>query len=59
MQFIEDFRTLSGGIDEPTKLISVRVPGNVLRLFKSKAALQRRRYQSEIVRLMRDWAGAR
>lgn len=59
MQFIEDFRTLGQDIDEPTQMISIRIPANVLRAFKTKAKLGRHRYQSEIVRLMREWTKAR
>lgn len=59
LQFIEDFRKLSQNLDEERILISLRVPTNVLCLFRSKAELEGKKYQSVIVQLMRRWAGER
>jgi hypothetical protein len=55
LRFLEDARTLYHGPDEPTQAISLRVPKNVLRAFKTKAGLEDRKYQSVIVALMRKW----
>lgn len=55
MQFMEDARMLGSGTDEPTQAISLRVPKNVLRAFKTKALSEDRKYQSVIVGLMRKW----
>jgi predicted DNA binding CopG/RHH family protein len=55
LRFLEDVRTLYRGTDEPTQAISLRVPKNVLRSFKTKAGLEGRKYQSVIVALMRKW----
>ncbi|PWU21427.1 MAG: hypothetical protein C5B49_02655 [Bdellovibrio sp.] len=53
VRFLDDLRTLSGQIDEPTIAISLRVPANVLRAVKSKARLNGQKYQSLIVRYIR------
>lgn len=54
-EFLEDFRNIVHGQNEPAQLISLRVPANVLRSFKLLAARRGRRYQPHIVQLMRDW----
>lgn len=59
MRFLEDMQHLGSEIDEPTQAISLRVPRNVLRVFKARAKLDARKYQSVIVALMREWAGKR
>jgi uncharacterized protein (DUF4415 family) len=53
--FLEDYVNLIHGQDEPTKLISLRVPANILRSFKTLASQDGRKYQSHIVQLMREW----
>lgn len=55
LQFMSDFSETVHGIDKKTKLISLRVPENILNSFKVKAKLDNRKYQSLIVQLMRDW----
>ncbi len=55
MRFLEDTRTLYRGADELTRPISLRVPANVLRAFKTKAGLEGMKYQSVVVALMRKW----
>ena len=55
MRFLEDARTLYRGPDEATRAISIRVPENVLRTFKTKAKADGKKYQSVIVALMRKW----
>ena len=59
MRFLDDARTLYRDVDEPTCAISVRVPANVLRSFKTKAGIEGRKYQSVIVALMRKWISER
>jgi excinuclease UvrABC nuclease subunit len=41
--------------DKKTKMISIRIPENILQTFKLQAQLQQRPYQSVIVELMRLW----
>ena len=53
--FIEDMRKMRANIDEPTQLISLRVPANILRSLKKDAELKGKKYQSVIVQLMRDY----
>ena len=55
LQFIHDYNETIHGVDKKTKLISLRVPENLLNAFKTKANLDQRQYQSIIVALMRDW----
>ena len=56
LQFLDDFGALVHGVDKKTKLISVRVPENILNTFKVKAKKNGFKYQSIIVKLMREWA---
>jgi predicted DNA binding CopG/RHH family protein len=56
VQFLDDFGKIVSGRDKKTKLISVRVPENILDAFKLKAQYQQKKYQSVIVQLMREWA---
>lgn len=55
LRFLEDFKKVVYGRDLKTKLISVRVPENILNSFKIKASEENKKYQSLIVQLMRDW----
>lgn len=54
LRFLEDIRTLSGNIDEPTVLISIRIPGNILRAVKLAARHESKKYQSLIVEYIRN-----
>lgn len=56
LQFLEDFRAMVTGQDQTTKMISLRVPENVLNSFKVKAKGKNFKYQSVIIQLMRKWA---
>ncbi len=55
LNFINDFQNMIHSTDEKTKAISLRVPNNILRMFKSKAARKGLKYQSVITSLMREW----
>lgn len=55
LKFLDDFRQVVYGQESKTKLISLRVPENLLASFKVKAKQQDRKYQSVIVQLMRQW----
>ena len=55
LEFIEDFKSAMFDLDTHRTPISIRIPDNVLRAFKTKAQLEGRPYQSVIVRLMREW----
>jgi len=54
LQFLHEFQLLQQGDDGPRKLISIRVPERLLELFRAKAERQGKRYQTEILRLMRE-----
>jgi predicted DNA binding CopG/RHH family protein len=54
-KFLEDFQHMIAGVDDKTKMISLRVPANILSAFKFKAERQNLKYQSLIIDLMRKW----
>ena len=53
--FLDDFRRLHGERPAPSRLISMKVPEDLLGAFKARAALEGRPYQAQIKRLMRRW----
>ncbi len=55
IRFLDDFRRLHGSSPAPAKLISMKVPIDLLNAFKAKAALADRRYQTQIKELMKAW----
>lgn len=58
VRFLDDFRQLHAHSDRASaksKLISLKVPEDLLGAFKAKARLQGLRYQTHIKKLMLDW----
>ena len=62
--FLEQFRKIHAARQPQTddhkpksRLISLKVPENLLQAFKTKARLDGLRYQTQIKQLMRDWLG--
>ena len=58
IRFVEDFRVLHGGRGpgrSPSRLISIKVPEDLLEAFKTRARLSGRPYQTVIKELMRSW----
>lgn len=55
IRFLDDFRRLHGSRRAPSKLISMKVPTDLLGAFKAKAALTGMPYQTKIKELMKDW----
>ena len=55
IRFLEDFRTLQSSRPSRAKLISLKVPENLLASFKARAALIGVPYQTQIKLLMREW----
>jgi predicted DNA binding CopG/RHH family protein len=53
LEFLESFRKLMGDKDEPTKLISIRIPENMLKALKVKAKIEGKKYQSLLVEILR------
>lgn len=59
-RFLDDFRRLHGDHStSKSRLISLKVPEDLLRAFKGKARLEGVRYQTQIKALMRDWLSRR
>jgi predicted DNA binding CopG/RHH family protein len=54
VEFIESMRLLSEQVDEATVAISIRIPGNILRLIKIKARSENKKYQSLIIEYLRQ-----
>ena len=56
LQFLEDFRNLhSYDKTQRSKLISIKVPENLLNAFRAKAKVSGIPYQTQIKRLMEEW----
>lgn len=52
--FLESIRKMVSEKDEPTVAISIRVPANILRMLKTKAQSEKKKYQSLIVEYLRE-----
>lgn len=58
IQYLDDFRQLHGDRTKghsKSKLISLKVPENLLNAFKTQAARTGTPYQTQIKALMQDW----
>ncbi len=58
LEFIENFRALHFGVQRlpsKSKLISIKVPENLLEVFKLKAKGESIPYQTKIKELMKEW----
>lgn len=55
LQFLSDFQQLHNRQPSKTKLISIKVPEDLLRAFKTRAELANLPYQSQIKKLMQQW----
>lgn len=53
VQFLDSFRQMIADKDEPTKAISIRIPGNILTAIKLKAKYENKKYQSLIIEYLR------
>jgi predicted DNA binding CopG/RHH family protein len=61
VSFVDQFRILHGSptvAKSKSKLISLKVPEELLETFKAKAELEGVRYQTQIKKLMADWLKA-
>jgi predicted DNA binding CopG/RHH family protein len=54
LKFLENMRRIVEDKDEPTKLISLRVPNNILQALKTKAKSENNKYQSLIIYYIRQ-----
>jgi len=55
LEFLENFKKLSLGVSDKSKLISIKVPESLLAAFKMKAKSEGVLYQSKIKQLMAQW----
>jgi hypothetical protein len=57
VEFVEGFRELHGNVGRAarSKLISIKIPEDLLAVFRTKAALAGVPYQSQIKLLMKEW----
>ena len=59
VRFLDDFRSLNSVESvAKTKLISLKVPEDLLRAFRVKCDLEGAKYQTQIKRLMSEWLRA-
>jgi uncharacterized protein (DUF4415 family) len=55
LRFLDDFRRMHAVHEDPTRLISLKVPESLLNAFRARCDLEGRRYQTQIKALMREW----
>jgi predicted DNA binding CopG/RHH family protein len=55
LRFLDDFRRLHGSHPAKSKLISIKVPEDLLNAFKTRAAIANTPYQTQIKTLMKAW----
>ena len=55
LRFLDDFRRLHGSRPATSKLISMKVPEDLLYAFKAKAKMSNTTYQTQIKALMKTW----
>ncbi len=53
VEFLEAFRIMNAGLDEPTLPISIRILANILRAIRIKAKAENKKYQSVMVEYLR------
>ena len=55
LRFLDEFRRLHGNRPATSKLISMKVPEDLLYAFKAKAKMSNTPYQTQIKVLMKTW----
>lgn len=55
VRFLDDFRRIHGATKTQSKLISLKIPEDLLQVFKTKARLSKTPYQTQIKHLMKQW----
>lgn len=58
VQFIEDMQKLSSQVSDKSKLISIKIPENLLRSFKFECQAKNIPYQTQIKKIMWEWLEA-
>ena len=54
LQFLENFRLMMGQKDLPKKAISIRIPENIINMYKAEAAQLGRPYQHIMIDALRS-----
>ena len=54
-KFLDDYRRVHANRSSKTKLISIKIPEDMLNAFKAKAKLNNTPYQTQIKKLMKTW----
>ena len=54
-RFLDDFRRIHANKHSRSRLISMKVPVDLLEAFKTKSSLAGLRYQTQIKELMKSW----
>lgn len=59
IKFLEEFRLIHGRshVKEKSRLISIKIPQDLLDTFRTKCQFQNIPYQTQIKILMREWLG--
>jgi predicted DNA binding CopG/RHH family protein len=57
LEFLESFRLIHDSTSARSRLISLKIPENLLDAFRARCRLEGVRYQTQIKRLMNDWLG--
>jgi len=55
VKFLENFRRIHAAKPAPSRLISIKIPEDLLFAFKARARLDCVPYQAQIKRLMKAW----
>ena len=55
LRYLDDFRRLHGSRPARSKLISIKVPEDLLNAFRTRAAIANTPYQTQIKTLMKAW----
>jgi predicted DNA binding CopG/RHH family protein len=56
LRFLEQFRRIAAGVGaSKSKLISIKIPEDLLHAFRQKCELENLTYQTQIKDLMRQW----
>lgn len=55
VEFLNNFMDLHTRVEDPTKMISIKVKESLLESFKMKAKSQGLKYQTQIKKLMESW----
>lgn len=55
VQFLEDFGQLQAAQTNESILISIKIPKNLLQVFRTQCELKGVKYQTQIKKIMQEW----